>query len=172
MGEEIGIEGVEPQTVVCVTAHTTLERLGDTLESALMEAWEYVERSRLEVVGPPFTRYHTFNEEHIELSTGFPVAAAPAGLMDEPPSCDGDGSMRARPSSSRVEVGELPGGRAAALTYLGSYFNLPGAYRALGEWIVEQGLTPEGAPWEVYVSDPGSVRDPESWQTRVFWPVR
>jgi AraC family transcriptional regulator len=35
-----------------------------------------------------------------------------------------------------------------------------------------QGLEPAGAPWEVYVTDPGAEPDPSKWRTDIFFPVR
>lgn len=171
MTDQIGVVELEAQQVVFVTLRTDMENLGDALETALLEAWEYTERQHLEVTGPPLTRYHVFSEEGIELSAGFPVTAASSVEALDPP-VNGDGAVRAADSSVRAELGELPACAAASVTYVGSYLNLPQAYRALGEWIVEQGLTPAGAPWEVYTSDPAQIADPEKWETRVYWPVR
>jgi AraC family transcriptional regulator len=76
------------------------------------------------------------------------------------------------PGDDDVQVHDLPGGRVAAAIHLGPYEGLPETYDALAEWISRQGYEREGAPWEVYITDPGEESDPERWETRIYWPVR
>ena len=45
-------------------------------------------------------------------------------------------------------------------------------WSALTEWMASQGLQPAGAPWEVYVTDPGKVTDQSKWRTDIFFPVQ
>ena len=35
-----------------------------------------------------------------------------------------------------------------------------------------EGLEGAGAPWEVYVTDPGAEPDQSKWRTEIFFPVR
>lgn len=70
-----------------------------------------------------------------------------------------------------IEQLTLPGGKVAAATHMGSYDQLNNAYQAIEQWISAAGLKSAGAPWEVYVTDPGAVPDPKDWRTDVFWPV-
>jgi AraC family transcriptional regulator len=51
------------------------------------------------------------------------------------------------------------------------YDGLNEANAAVYAWIQEQGLVVAGPPWEVYVTDPGEVPDPQDWRTEIFWPV-
>ena len=74
--------------------------------------------------------------------------------------------------AGRVKAGELPGGRVATVTHMGPYDELPQTWAALTEWMGAQGLQPAGAPWEVYVTDPGAEPDQSKWRTDIFFPVR
>lgn len=56
--------------------------------------------------------------------------------------------------------------------HAGAYDQLQETYAAMEKWIGEQGLSTAGAPWEVYVTDPGDYPDPADWRTEVFWPVK
>ena len=42
---------------------------------------------------------------------------------------------------------------------MGPYDALRQTWAALTEWMSSQGLQPAGAPWEVYVTDPGAEPD-------------
>ncbi|MYG02265.1 MAG: hypothetical protein F4173_08285 [Acidobacteriia bacterium] len=68
--------------------------------------------------------------------------------------------------------GELPCGTMATVTHIGPYEGLPNTWAALTEWIRSQGLEAAGAPWEVYVTDPGAEPDQSKWRTDIFFPVR
>lgn len=84
---------------------------------------------------------------------------------------DVDGADKHVPDSE-VRIETLPGGPAACTTHVGPYDSLPEAWAAVQKWIEEQWLTPAGAPWEDYVTDPADVPDPRDWKTDIFWPVR
>lgn len=66
----------------------------------------------------------------------------------------------------------LPGGRAARLVHHGAYDGLGEAWAGLLAWVAEQGLTPAGPMWEVYVTEPTPETDPASLRTDLFCPVR
>jgi AraC family transcriptional regulator len=107
-----------------------------------------------ELVGPPFTRYLAHDEaaERFDLEAGLPVAADVAGSGD-------------------ILASELPAGRAATLWHIGPYDKLGEAHWALRHWVEQEGLTPVGGPWEVYVTDPGQEPDPQRWKTQLFQPI-
>ena len=73
--------------------------------------------------------------------------------------------------TGRIRAGELPGGTVAAVTHLGPYENLRHTWAALTEWMRSQGLEGAGAPWEVYVTDPGAEPDASRWRTDIFFPI-
>ena len=74
--------------------------------------------------------------------------------------------------SGRIQASELPAGTVATVTHMGPYDALPQAWSALTEWMEAQGLEPAGAPWEVYMTDPGAEPDQSKWRTDIFFPVR
>ena len=55
---------------------------------------------------------------------------------------------------------------------MGAYDSLPQTWSALTAWMSAHGLEPAGAPWEVYVTDPGAEPDTSKWRTDIFFPVR
>ena len=74
------------------------------------------------------------------------------------------------PGHGDVFASELPGGHTAHTWHIGPYDNMETAYRALEAWIAERHGKPDGAPWEVYRSDPVKEPDPATWQTEIFMP--
>ena len=89
----------------------------------------------------------------VDLECGMPVAAPLKG-------------------TDRIRAGELPGGKAATVTHTGPYDQLGQTWEKLMAWMKSEGLEPAGAPWEVYVTDPGREPDSSKWRTDIFFPVR
>jgi effector-binding domain-containing protein len=104
------------------------------------------------ITGAAFGYYFGMPGETVDLAAGFPT--------DRPVEPEGG-----------VIAGELPGGRVARVVHTGSYDGLGEAWQALGAWIGEQGLTPGGEFWEVYVTEPSPDMDPADLRTELYWPV-
>ncbi len=103
--------------------------------------------------GGHFCRYPAWRDEDCDLEAGVTVAA-PAQ------------------ASGRVVAGELGGVSAACTVHNGPYEGLQDAHNAAAQWIVDNGKEAGGAPWEVYVTDPGQVKDPKLYKTEIYWPIK
>ena len=84
------------------------------------------------------------------------------------------GFTTATPAADEGEVvaSSLPGGDVARLTHLGPYDRLAESYDRLGRWIGEQGRSPGGGMWEVYVNEPTPGGDPSGLRTDIYWPLQ
>lgn len=102
--------------------------------------------------GAPFARYHDFGDI-IDLEAGMAVAT--------PIQPDG-----------AVKPSQLPGGPAAIAVHRGPYETLTATYDAIGNWIERTDRHPNGGPWEIYLTDPGTEPDPASWLTQIIWPLK
>ena len=71
-----------------------------------------------------------------------------------------------------VRFGHLPGGKVLTTLHMGKLDSLSTAYLALQVHMMAEGLTPVGAPWEVYLTDPVWEPDPAQWRTIVNWAVK
>ena len=142
---------VTAQPVLSQRFQVTPEQLGSKLAEVLPAIFGYASSGAATIVGQPFSRYHAMGPK-LDVEAGIPVAAA---------------------AESRGEIvsAELPGGAAATTMHTGPYDTLHEAHAALAQWAEANGHAPSGAPWEVYVTDPGSEPDPNKWQTRVYLPL-
>lgn len=153
MEYEIKIEYLKKQPTLAMTATTTQAEVSTVLADLLPQIHVYTAQSGADMAGPPFTRYHNWSPGGVELEAGMPVTEPAAG-------------------EGPIEAGELPGGPAAVTMHVGPYDRLSEAYEALEAWLEENGKESAGAPWEVYLTDPGLDPDPQTWQTKILWPVR
>jgi len=141
------------QPTAVIPIETTPDGIGPALGQAFAEVQAALGRAGVAPVGPPFARYFEHSPARMTLEAGFPVGM-PVG---------GDG---------RVKPGELPAGRIVQTWHAGGYDTVAETYGRLEAWIRENGHTPAGPPWEVYLTDPTSQPDPSRWMTEILWPIR
>jgi AraC family transcriptional regulator len=148
---EMGIVTLQAQPTMTIRTTTTMQGIQATLGDVLPAVWGYLQAKGVHPVGPPFVRYFGV-EGQIDLEGGLPVASA----------VEGEG---------RIRASELPGGEALSALHIGSYDRMRETYQAMEAWMREHGVRSGGAPWEVYLTDPGEVQDPSQWKTQIVWPI-
>ena len=153
MNLEFGTTQLGAQPYLGIRATTTTDKFAEIMGSLFGEVYGYIQQCGQEPAGMPFSIYHSMEGDSVELECGMPVGSPLAG-------------------TPRVQAGELPSGTMATVTHMGPYEGLPQTWGALAAWISSQGLEPAGAPWEVYVTDPGAEPDQSKWRTDIFFPVR
>ena len=160
---DVEIRTLTPVTTVAVRLETTAAQLSAVFDVEMPRVGSAAAETGAAVSGAPFARYHHFGPERVDLEIGIPIEAAPPDLT--PVSGEPDG---------RIGVSSLPGGPAAVTIHHGHYDALVTTYDALAAWIASErpgGSVAGDGPWEVYVTDPGSVPDPADWLTEVVWPL-
>ena len=152
MKQEFQTKQIDAQPILSIRTTATMDKIGEAMGPLFGEVYGCIQQSGQEPVGMPFAIYHSMDGGMVDLECGMPVASP----MD---------------SGGRVQVGELPAGTVATVTHMGPYDALRQTWAALMEWMSSQGLQPAGAPWEVYVTDPGAEPDQSKWRTDIFFPV-
>ncbi len=74
-------------------------------------------------------------------------------------------------ASGRVKPGKLPARRVARTVYHGGYEGLGAAWGEFSDWIRKQGLKPSADLWEIYLTDPATVKDPAAYRTELNQPL-
>ena len=153
MEPECGTRQLTAQPVLGIRTTIRMAEIGKAMGALFGDVYEYLRRSGQTPAGSPLAIYHRMEGGTVELECALPVAAPMAG-------------------AGRIQAGELPAGRAATVTHMGPYDDLRQTWSALTKWMESQGLAGAGAPWEVYVTDPGAEPDQSKWRTDIFFPVR
>jgi effector-binding domain-containing protein len=150
--QPIEIVEIRAQPTAALRIACTVAELPATLGQAFDEAVAAITAAGAEFAGPPYARYRSFDPTGLEAEVGFPVA----------------GPFTA---SGRVERSELPGGRVARTTHIGSYEGIGGTWERVTAWLQEQGLEMREPGWESYLTDPGTDPDPATWRTELTFPI-
>jgi AraC family transcriptional regulator len=146
---------IPAQPVLMVRRRVKPSEVAATLAEVLGYVFTHAQQNGIALAGQPLTRYLEWGPGLWTIEAGMPVAAHCCET-----SHDAD-----------VRAGILPAGFVATTTHTGSYDKLNEAHAALQQWIEAEGLTPAGAPWESYTTDPADYPDPKDWKTEIFWPL-
>lgn len=152
MKYKIEVKEMEPQAIMSIRVRCKVAEIGPALQEILPEVFYHLDKCGVRPVGPPFTRYHSFDGIDCEIEGGFAVA--------EPQREEG-----------RITAGELPGGEVVSTIHVGPYEMLPQAHDALDEWMRANGRKSRSPQWEVYWTDPGQEADPWKRRTELVWPI-
>jgi effector-binding domain-containing protein len=147
-----------PAAAVRVT--TTLAELGQAYGTHLPSIAGRLAELGADISGPPYGRYHAFEQESIGVEIGIPVATP----VDDLPALSDAGE-------GELASSELPGGRVGFMLHRGPYDGLSSSYDRLRAWMIENGHELGDGPWELYVDDPEEVDDPALLRTEIYWPI-
>ncbi len=150
---DIARETITETPTIVATRRIARENLAEAIGECLPMAYAYALEAGHAMAGPPFVRYVSQTAAFDEIEAGVPLTE-PAGTVEHPD----------------LAAGTMPGGDVVTGTHEGSYDSLGESHAALDLWMSEQGLRPDGGPWEVYITDPGEFPDPKDWRTTIIWP--
>lgn len=161
MDYEIAIEDATETRYVAVRLECSPAEFEAQVEQALTQIWALMDDALIAPAGPPIClvpQIQNLDDEvpppsPWKLLAGFPIEDEVAA--EEP-----------------VVLGTLPGGRVLTTVHEGELKTLSTAYLALQVHMQTHGLTPNGPPWEVYLTDPVWEPDPQRWRTIVRWAVQ
>jgi AraC family transcriptional regulator len=141
-----------PQPALVIRRRIKAADIPTTLAEILPRVYLHAQQHGIALAGPPFTRYLEVGPGLLTIEGGMAVATAAK-------------------AEGEIEPTELAGGPAAVAIHEGGYDSLPETHAAIEQWIEGQGHKAGGAPWEVYLTDPGDHPDPKDWRTEVIWPL-
>ncbi len=71
-----------------------------------------------------------------------------------------------------ISLKELPETKAVVGMYFGPYDEMQAGYMAIESYMKEKNLEAAGSPYEVYIGDPMTEKDPYKVQTNIVHPVK
>jgi effector-binding domain-containing protein/uncharacterized protein YndB with AHSA1/START domain len=123
-------------------------------EKAFPAADAFIKKNNLKPTGAPFAIVYKYVPGGVsEIDAGIPI----------------DKNVTA---TGNLKVIEIKGGNAVKADYYGDYAGSGAAHEAIDKWMQAKGKKAAGAPWEVYVTDPGSEPDTSKWLTEVIYPIQ
>jgi effector-binding domain-containing protein/uncharacterized protein YndB with AHSA1/START domain len=117
-----------------------------------VELGGFLKKKDLQMMGAPLAWYNG-NKAPFVFDIAVPVNKIPAE------------------AEGRIKTKEIPAGKAVVVHFYGPYELTWKAYPLAEAWIKEHNKKASGAPYEVYLGDPGIEKDPYKILTDIVFPV-
>ncbi|MGI8924762.1 MAG: GyrI-like domain-containing protein [Fimbriimonadales bacterium] len=144
------IVDVPEQPCVFIRRTISQNQLGEFYMELLPKVFQYITEQG-QPGAPPFGRYPDWGETDCTVEGGVTTWIP-------------------LPGNGEIVSGTLDGCKAVHATHMGSYDGLQDSYQKLFAWFNDQGYKVGGAPFEVYVDDPGSKPEAEV-RTEIYTPI-
>jgi effector-binding domain-containing protein len=131
---------------------TDMKHISEDIGASYGKIGEFMKKNNLEIAGPVLAIYHSFSPEKIEMECAIPISKE----------VKGDGT---------INVMKMPAGNAVVAHYYGAYEGTELAHAEIDKFVKANNKKVIGAPWEVYVTDPGVEKDTAKWLTEIYYPV-
>lgn len=113
---------------------------------------QYLHECKAEPAGRRFAIFYNLDLRELDVEFGFPVSDR---LM----------------SRDNIQTGQTPGGKSVTCLHVGPYSDVESSYRALTEWIKDNGYEAAGIAYEVYLNDPTDT-PPDKLKTQIYQLIR
>ncbi len=145
------IDGVK---ALVIKASVPSKEVGPKMGELYGKLFEYMGKKQIQPAGAPFSVYYKFDPQgNTTFEAGVPVAA----MLET----EGDFVYK-----------EFPSMKALTTLYIGAYEKMTPIYEAIEKHMKENKLESTGICWEVYLTDPATLKDPNDNQTLIYFPIK
>jgi effector-binding domain-containing protein len=154
---QITEESTQPISYIGISttmSYENMQAVSTQMGKSFGELMSALQKAKVEMSGYPFCLYPRWDEtkKDMDMICALPV---PAGAK----------------LAAKYPVKQTQGGLALKATHMGDYHKLKDTHNQINQYIEFKNLEIAGAPWEVYVTDPGSEPDTSKWVTEVYYPI-
>ncbi len=139
-----------------IARKSSIEEVGVNIQTYMPKLGMFFGMNNIKSDGMPFTKYNVWDEKSktAEFELGIPVLEKPE--MD----------------LGNFSYGETDAFKAIKVVFKGDYKHLAKAWEFAMEYIGENKLEMNGAPMEVYETDPGTEPNPANVKTVIYIPIK
>ncbi|MFO7655612.1 MAG: GyrI-like domain-containing protein [Bacteroidales bacterium] len=153
-GPKIEVKNVDAQKAFVIKAEVPTSEVGPKMGELYGKLFAYMGQNQVQPAGPPFAVYYSFDPKgNTVFEAGVPVAAKTG--------TDGD-----------VVYKEFEAMKVVSTLYVGPYEKMLPVYEAMQKYVKDNNLKDNGTAWETYLTDPNEEKDPEKFQTIIWFPVK
>ncbi|MEJ7736568.1 MAG: GyrI-like domain-containing protein [Chitinophagaceae bacterium] len=151
---ELEVLKTKPMIVLSIMdTAKTMSDIGTNLAKNYVEIGSIMKINNLSYAGMPLAWYYSQTEPYV-IEAGIPVNKKPSKL------------------NGRIKVKHVAGVNAVVVHFWGPYEMTSKAYPMIRKWLEQNNKTAAGVPYDVYVTDPTTVKDPYQIQTDIFQPFK
>lgn len=147
---DISITLVKSMPAIALRVSASEEEIGNAMGQAFGQLMAVAGGN---IAGPPFSIWYKYDGSPFEFDNGIPVSKNIAVSGD-------------------IKSIKTYEGKVVKASHIGSYETTQYSWEAVMKYMEENSLEPNGDPYEVYVTDPGSEPDPAKWITEIYMPIK
>lgn len=130
---------------------SSMATIGQKMGAFYGEIMGSLQAQNLQPGGYPFAIYYSWENNIFDMECGIPATGAKA--------------------SGRIKTGILKAQKVATVDFYGPYEKTADAHMAIEAWVKANNRKVTGSPWETYITDPSTEKDPNKWLTKIYWPI-
>ena len=151
---KIEVKEVKSGKSLVIKTTVPTSEIGPKMGEMYGKLFDFLGDNNIGPTGPPFTVYYKFEPEgNTTFETGIPVAEEVEG-------------------NGEILFKKFPEMKVISTMYTGAYENMMPVYEALTKYLEENNLESDGTSWEIYLTDPNEIEDPNENQTLIYFPVK
>lgn len=150
----IEIKDIEAVKGLVIKADIPVSEIGPKMGEIFGQLFAYLQSNNIEAAGPPFSVYYSFDPEgNTVFEAGIPV-------------------FTENKSGGNIHYKEFEATKAVSTVYTGAYENFMQVYTAMFEYMEKEGIESVGISWEVYLTPPEEMKDPDKSMTQIYFPIK
>jgi effector-binding domain-containing protein len=150
---DVVIKQIDSQKALVLKADIPIAQISQKMGEMYGRLFDYLGEKNIQPTGAPFAVYYAFDPKgNVVFEAGVPIAANVEVKED-------------------MVIKEFPAMKAATCLYKGAYEKMEPVYNELNKYIQDNQLKQTGISWEVYLTDPSTLKDPNENQTLIYFPV-
>ncbi len=152
-GFEVEERMIQPMILAGVRSVVSHKDLtGNTFAKWYAQISQVVSSQDVKPTGMPVSIYYAYGPKEVEVEAAIPVVSIGK-------------------NQGLVVFHQTTAYKALVLKYYGAYNNFEPIYIAAYDYIKQKGWSSNGAPMEIYVTDPGVEKDTAKWLTEIVFPL-
>jgi len=151
---DIEVKEIDAQKALVIKADVPTSAIGEKMGELYGKLFAYIGEKGIQPAGPVFAIYYSYEPEgNVVFKAGVPVASEVEGTGD-------------------IIYKEFPAMKAVTTLYTGSYKDIGPVYTEIQKYMEKNELESTGNSWEVYLTNPSEVADPNDNKTLIYFPVK
>ncbi|NBC84081.1 MAG: hypothetical protein GVY19_11990 [Bacteroidetes bacterium] len=151
---EIEVKDMDGMKAVILQATVPSQQIGQKMPEMFGKLYGYLGQHQIQPAGPAFSVYFSYDPEgDTKMAVGAPVGSK----------VKTEGEFKYR---------EFPKAKAVSTLYKGPYEEMGPVYDELMAYLDKNELSSTGQAWEVYITNPEEVKDPDEYETMIYFTIK
>jgi effector-binding domain-containing protein len=151
---EIVIKEIPAQKTLVIHADVPASQIGQKIGEMYGELFAFMQTQKITPAGPVFALYYSWDPNgNTVFEAGIPVSEEVSG-------------------NDHIQFKEFQAMKAVSTLFTGAYEDFGSVYTEIDNYIKENKIEAAGQSWEVYLTDPSSIKDQSQNQTIIYFPIK